>query len=270
MKRFALGFYICLQASLCWAHPAGHQRIAQLDDLLAEQGGSHAVYVARALEYLSLGEWTAALADLNRAAELGNSVALQMARGKYHDSLGDHATAASLYRELVLGNSGGAEAHLNLARSLARANQIDASAAAYDSYFALLPVSHPGDYRSAAELMVSRGEEGRRAALRLLDDGLIRLGPNSQLQRLAVTLEQESGQHDRALVRWNTMGPTLNHNSFWQLEMAVLEQSAGHMPAAERRLQAAMTELESQRKTPARMGLLKEAAELMASIRAIR
>ena len=142
----------------------------------------------------------------------------------------------------------------------------DAALRDFKAYFALQKQPNPGDYLSAADMLVGLKGQGVPAALAMLDEGMARLGVIPQLQQRAIELELERGKSQQAIARLGTLKPVLGNSPDWQVDMGELLLLAGRPDEARPLFDAAASQLASLRKTVARQQLQARLEELQASM----
>jgi predicted Zn-dependent protease len=104
-------------------------------------------------------------------------------------------------------------------------------------------------------MISSRGEAGISPALDILDSGNAKLGLTPQLQQYAIQLELQRKRPDLAVERMRALEPMLGNSPEWKVAMAELYIQTGQIEQASSLLNGATRQLESLRKTPARIEL---------------
>lgn len=264
-KRAALRRLLCAAcgalaytAAPVAAHPGDAAIIATLETLIRANPQVPALYLRRARAYAHAGAGEAALADLQRAEQLGGAAAAACDRGMVAYQAGDFGMARASLGTCLTQHPRRVDALLHRARAASVQHDAAAALADYAAYFVLDPAANPGDYTAAAELAADDPAHGPAAALAILDAGIARCGDVPALHRLAVDLETRRGEPLQALRRWQALQPRLGEDPSWWLALARL-QCAAHQPAAalQARERAAVL-LAAARPTPARRDSARE------------
>jgi len=188
-------------------HGAIHDQLHDSNAALQAQPHNAALYLKRGRLYLEARHFTEAIADFRQA--LAIDPALRAAYYFLGDALlrqGD-ADAASLAAERFIAALAAEErdaltrGYRLLGASLLQAGKALPAAAAYQSMLTAATAPQPGDYLQLAEAYVAAGDAYQDAALRVLDDGLARLGQPATLQEMAIAIETRRGHLHSALQR---------------------------------------------------------------------
>lgn len=244
---------------------AGHDvQLKRLDEAIAQQPRSQALYIERAALHTQAHRFTEAEADFTRAEALGAAVATTYHRALLHEARGDYTAARTALDEYIQQyprSHYAFEARARVAQALG-----DNRAAVSDlrKNLALIAQPNPGNYIAAAKLLAGLGDTG--AALTLLDEGLERLGVVPSLQREAIALEQSNRNVRGAIARLETLREPLHESAQWKLEMATLLSTAGERDMAAATIDGLTRDLEHRRPTPARLRLLQKAHTLRATL----
>ena len=237
------------------AHPGAHASIAHYSQMIEQQPESYGLYIQRGIAYSNDGQYPAALADLNLAAERGDPVLVSFDLGVLHYRMGEFEVARKYFDAYLRKFPGHATCLEYRARLLRDQGAYEASVADFKRMFALLERPNPGHYVSVAEMISSRGEAGISPALDILDSGNAKLGLTPQLQQYAIQLELQRKRPDLAVERMRALEPMLGNSPEWKVAMAELYIQTGQIEQASSLLNGATRQLESLRKTPARIEL---------------
>ena len=148
------------------------------------------------------------------------------------------------------------------------AGDYEASVADFRRVFELQDQPNPGHYISAAEMLQSKSTAGIDQALVILDQGNKKLGMTPQLQQYAIQLELCRKRPENALERMRELEPMLGESPDWKVGMAELTLQVGQAERAATLLDEALLQLDTLRKTPARLEL-RERIDRLRAIRSI-
>jgi tetratricopeptide (TPR) repeat protein len=244
------------------AHPGAHASIAHYSQMIEQQPENYGLYIQRGIAYSNDGQYPAALADLNLAAQRGDPVLVSFDLGVLHYRMGEFEAARKYFDAYLRKFPDHAPCLEYRARLLRDEGAYEASVADFKRVFALQERPNPGHYVSAAEMVSSQGGKGIAPALALLDSGNAKLGLTPQLQQYAIQLELRRKRADLAMARLLTLEPMLGQSPEWKVEMAELCIQTGQTEQASRLLSDAARQLESLRRTPARIELLERITRL--------
>jgi predicted Zn-dependent protease len=230
--------WIGISAGLCllWAPLArGHQEIevlvADLDRRIREEPSDAALHLRRGELRRLHREWTLALEDYQRARDLDPRLAVvDLCLGKVLLELGLWTPALVLLDRYIAERP--LEAEGLASRALARrrlgdlAGSADDLAQAIDFYPAnLLPP--PELYLENARALAAQGGGRVDEALRVLDEGLARLGRTVTLALSAVELELERKRYSQALARLDEAARSSPRKEVWLLRRGRILEEAG-------------------------------------------
>jgi tetratricopeptide (TPR) repeat protein len=248
----------------CVAHPGAATTIEHYSHQIEHDPESQRLYILRGIAYSNDGRYDAALADFRRAEQLGDPVLVSCDLGVLHYRRGDLDVALDyLDRHLARFTDRG---YCLEYRARVRRDKGDypGSIRDFKRVFELEPRPNPGHFVSVAEMLAASGESGIEQALAVLDAGTGKLGLTPQLQQYAIELELERGRPDLALARTRDLEPILGNSPEWKVDMAELYLVNGERAHAQRMLGDALAQLNTLRKTPARLRLLERIAVLEA------
>ncbi len=252
-------------ASLSYAHPGAHDKLAYLKHQLQRQPANQALYIRRGATYSNDGQFKLALADFQRAETLGKPLAVALELGILYYRQGKFEQARRYFDRWLEHAPEHAPALQYRARLLRDAGDNDGALADYRKLFTLQRGSDPGNYIAAAKLLVEQGDAGVAAAIDLLDAAMQKIGLTPPLQRYAITLELQRQQIAKAIARLNSLKPMLGNSPDWKTDMGELLLLEGNSEAAQALFNTAATQLAQRRNTPARQKLLKRLQGLNAS-----
>lgn len=248
------------------AHPGAHASIAHYSQMIEQQPENYGLYIQRGIAYSNDGQYPAALADLKLAAERGDPILVSFDLGVLHYRMGEFEVARKYFDAYISKFPDHAPCLEYRARLLRDQGAYEASVADFKRVFALLERPNPGHYVSVAEMISSQGEKGIAPALDILDSGNVKLGLTPQLQQYAIQLELGRKRPDLAVERMRALEPMLGNSPEWKVKMAELYIGTGQTEQANNLLNGAARQLDSLRRTPARIELRSRIAQLEAGL----
>jgi len=204
-------FAALLAGGLLWsaaakAHDEPSNQIAVLTWQIAAEPGNAILYLRRAELYRLDSEFPAALADYSTARRLDPGLVIaDLGEGRALLDANRPGEARRLLERFVRAKPNDAEGRLELARALVRLHGTNAADAEYARAIAVAPEPRPDVYFERARFLRAAGR--LPAAIRVLDDGIARLGPLASLEELAIELELEGKNPDGALARLDRIFP---------------------------------------------------------------
>jgi len=248
------------------AHPSALAQAEQLEAEIRAHPGDPLPYLQRGRAFSEEGHAAEALADFEKAAELGdpNDVAFDL--GVLHARMGRFDAACQDFDRWLARHPDHPPGLVHRARARRDAGKRAEALADYRAYFAVQPRPNPGDYVAAADLLVGPDGSGIPEALGLLDDGMQKLGLVPQLQGPAIALERRRDRLDLALVRLDALEPSLGTSPDWHVDRGELLSLAGRREEAVAELDAADARLDALRETAARRALRERIRALRANI----
>ena len=222
-------------------------------------------HLAAARIHRATGAWDAALAELGRAVELGaDPVAVARAEGAVFLDAGWPRMAERTLTRALAARPDDADARYDRAR--ARMALGDATGAARDFADAVgaMPEPHPEHLYAWRDALLALGK--RDAALRVLDDGMARLGRVPSLELAALDLELASGRYDAGLARLDALLATSPQQPAWIARRADVLDHLGRADDARRERARALATIESRRGTRRSAAMTALAAEIRRSL----
>ena len=242
------------------AHPGASSVIDHYSHELEQAPQDQALYVRRGIAYSNDGQYDLALADFEQAKKLGEPIVVSFNLGVLHYRRGELERARDYFDEYLEVFPDHAPCLEYRARLLRDMGDQAGSVADFQRVFELQERPNPGHYISVSQMLEASGDEGLEQALALLDSGNAKLGITPQLQKHAMQLELQRDRPDLAIERLETLEPMLGKSPDWKVEMAELRLLTGEKEAARQLLQQASVQLNSLRKTPARIALKERIA----------
>ena len=187
------------------AHGDLHLRILALTQQIEAATNNPArLYLERGELQREHGEWKAASADYDRAAQLDpNLPGVDLCRAKLLVDRGQLEAARAMFDQALQRSPGDGECWVGRARALVRLGQRQAAIADFWRGLELLRQPQPDYVLELAQALTAEGQVSE--ALRALDQGIKKLGPIVPLQGYAVDLELGRKNPDAALARIETI-----------------------------------------------------------------
>lgn len=210
----------------CLAHGDVHGQINEITAQLALNPSNAPLYFRRSDLYRVDQDFTNALADLERAAQIDPSlVRVDFCRGRVLFEAGRSADALPLLNRYLARKLEDSEAFTTRARVLKKLNQFRKSADDYTTAIAMNRVPNPELYIERAEALRSLGD--LEEAVRGLDEGIGKMGPLVTLQLPAIDLEVALKRYDAALARIDAASARLQRKETWLVRRAEVLKQAG-------------------------------------------
>jgi tetratricopeptide (TPR) repeat protein len=198
------------------AHDGLHERIAGLTREIERSPGNAELHLRRAELRRLHREWDAALADLERAAELDPRLdGVILVRARTLLDAGRLESARAVVESRLALHAEDPDALLVRAAISLRLGAAEDAVRDYDRAIAVLHSPEPDHYLARAELLAAMGPAGVERALAGLDAGLDRLGPVAALESRAVELELVRGRYDDALARLDGIAARSRRQERW-------------------------------------------------------
>ena len=247
------------------AHPGAHAALEHFSRQIEEHPRQQSLYIQRGIVYSNDGQYPLAEADFQRAAELGDPILVGFDFGVLYYRMGDFDRARRYFNGFLKRFPNHAPCLEYRARLLRDAGDYEASVADFRQVFELQERPNPGHYISAAKMLQSKGTDGIDQALVLLDHGNKKLGLTPQLQQHAIQLELLRKRPEEAVKRMRDLEPILGESPDWKVDMGELLLQVGKTEQAAALLNAASLQLDTLRKTPARLKMRERINRLRAA-----
>jgi len=251
------------------AHGPIHEQVAALTTQIQQDSHNAVLYLKRGELRSYDGDWDAALADYEHAAQLDPALAaVDLARGKPFLQAGRYSQAKMALDGFLTNHPDHAEALATRARVLVKLGQ--GSAAAKDYSRAIMVAEklgrpNPEYYLERARALAAEEGVPVDEALRGLDEGLRRLGPLTTLQLFAIDFELANNRYEAALARLETITAQSPRKEPWLARRGEILEQAGRAAQARLAYEQALAAIES---LPARHRTTEATAKLEAQIRA--
>lgn len=243
---FAIGLWlaICINLPLpVLAHGDIHERIATLTERLMEEPASADLYLERGDLYRQHRNWSAALDDLRRAAQLKPDLThIQLSRGLTLFEAGELTLAKAALDSFLANHPHHPEALMTRARALARLGDYLAAAGDYTQVIVLRRT--PDAYLERAQVLQTAGDSHLEEALRGLNEGLSVLGPLVALEQFAIEIELKRSDYDAALARLDRIAATMDRHESWLTQRGEILTQTGHLVEARQAFAQALAALD--------------------------
>lgn len=257
---------LLLTAQLAWAHGAVHDQIKALDARIAHEPANAGLYLDRGRLYMEDRHLAEAIEDFRRALKLDPGLrAIHYFQGdallKSGDAAGAEREARIFLSALSPEDHGGLlRGHRLLGQSLMEQGRPLDAAGAFRSALAQAQEPDPAHYLECAAAYRAAGQG--ETALRVLDDGIGRMGVLPSLQEKAIEIEMESGRADGALGRLDRLIAGGKGAESWLYRKGEILLAAGRRPEARQAFESAAAALQAlpagRRQTRSMLQLRKE------------
>ena len=229
-----------------WGHGDRSEHLARLDAQIKANPDSIRDLLERAEAHRRLGHYDESLADLDRVLAIapGNRQ-VHYLRGLTHFDHGELAEAEASLRRYIGSKPDSPSAHAALAEALTQQGRHQEAADAYTRAIAVQPTPIPDHFVARAKAYRAAGEQFLDLALEGLDEGMSSMGPLVTLQRLAIEIEVDRGNHAGAIARIDDVLAKAPRKETWLVYKGAILASAGHRDQAVDAFRLARAALES-------------------------
>ncbi len=228
---FLVSFVV--QLRLAVAHAPIEERIEALTKMIEKDQKNADLFLKRGGLYSSHREWTSAVADFERVAEIDPDLAeVDMSLGRMFLASGSLVQAEEALKRFILRVPNHAEARVTLATVLVQLDRRREAVVEYTRAIKLCPNPAPRLYLERAKALIDEGDGYVDEALRGLDEGIQRLGPIITLQLYAIDLELKKNQFDAALVRLEHITAKASRKETWLARQGDILEKAGRTDQA--------------------------------------
>jgi predicted Zn-dependent protease len=198
-------------AQSSFGHGPIHDQVRMLDERIRSEPQNSEYLIRRGRLFLEANHITEAMSDLRRALDVDlNAIGARYYLGQAFLRSGDAAQAEREARLYLVGTRDQGEdaavlGYRLLGQALIARNQPLAAAVAYVTALSRSSTPEPAQFLEAAEAYVAGGNTHLGRALKVLEEGMRRLGPLPLLQNAAVDIERKLGRVDAALSRLESL-----------------------------------------------------------------
>lgn len=242
---------LTLAALLCALVPGGagahgdlHDQIADVTRQIERRPADARLYFKRGELHRLHGERKAALADYDRAALRDPGLGeVDLGRGKALFEAGRLPESRAALDRFLAKRPDHADARLSLARVLVSLRLPDEADAEFARAIDLAGRPKPDLYFERAKALAAAARLD--AAIRVIDDGIARLGPLAALDDLAVSIERRRGNHGAALARLDRLHAGRARRESWLARRGEILAEAGRGAEARASFLAAQSSIEN-------------------------
>ena len=243
-----------------WGHGDRNEHLAGLDAKIEANPNAVSLLLERSAAHRRLGHFEASLADLDRALVLSpDNHRVHYLRGLTHLRSGSLAEAEVSLRQYLKSEPGSASGYTALAETLTGQGRHVAAGEHYTLAIAAQGVAVPDHYLARAKAYRAAGTPYLGLAVEGLDEGMSSIGPLVTLQRLAIEIELDRGDHAKAIARIDEVLARAPRKETWLVRKGSILAAAGQETAALDTFRRASAALESlpirARSTPAMTAL---------------
>ncbi|HKQ37135.1 MAG TPA: tetratricopeptide repeat protein, partial [Verrucomicrobiae bacterium] len=221
---------------------------------LAEAPKDPTLLLRRSQLYTLKAEYDLAVADLNQAGQIGGLPTIEYEKAKLFLTAGWNETGLEYANRYVATNPNDYQGHLVRARLLTKLNRLPEAA---DDYFKVMDKNRetPLDVFIEGAKAVST-EDGAYLpqALKMIEQGIARIGPVVTLQSAALEAEMRQGSWDAALARVDKITQQTPRKDTWLAKRGDILVKAGRYDEARKAYQTALDAIEklgpNQRRQP--------------------
>jgi tetratricopeptide (TPR) repeat protein len=226
-------------------HGAFSDRVDPVNRQIDAQPQQPEHYLRRAVLHRTRGDWTAALADLDRAAQLDPSRhEVDYQRGRVLLDANRAGEAELALRRFLAQEPDHSAARACRARALMRIGRALEAAEEFSRAIAERPTPVPDDYLDRARALAGAGDAHLEQAVRGLDEGIDRVGSVATFELLAMELELKVGHFDAALARLDRVSAHSPRQESWLARRAEIYQRAGRREEACEAFRSALAEIQ--------------------------
>ena len=148
-------------------------------------------------------------------------------RGLTHFDRGEFAKAEASLRDYIATKPDSPSAHAALADTLTQQGRHREAGDSYTQAIAVQPTPIPDHFIARAKAYRAAGEQFLELAIEGLDEGMSSMGPLVTLQRLAIEIELDSGNHAGAIARIDDVLAKAPRKETWLARKGAILASAG-------------------------------------------
>jgi len=232
IRIVALAFCVTAVAPIASGHGDRSEYLAALDARIDAQPDSVPHLLERAEVHRRLGHAEEALADLDRVLGLAPGThRVHYPRGLIHLDEGRFDEAESSLRRFLEAAPNNPSGRLALADALTGQGRHLAAAREIELAIEAQPTPVPDHFLARARAYLAAGEP--RQAVAGLDEGMRAIGPIVALQKLAIEIELDRGNHRGAVARIDEVLAGIDRKETWLVRKAHVLLAASRYREAE-------------------------------------
>ncbi len=260
---------MALLVAVARGHGDRREHLAHLDAKIEADPNSAPLLLERAAAHRRLGRYDASLADLDRVSSLSpDNHQAHFQRGLTLLRAGETAEAEAALRGYLESVPDSAPGRIALAEALTAQGKHLAAAGEYTLAIAAQPTPVPDHYLARALAYRAAGEAYLQLAVEGLDEGMATMGPLITLQRLAINIEHDRGNHVGALARIDRVLAAAPRKETWLVNKGRILNSMGQEAEAIDTFRLARAALQSLphriRQSPAMVALAETISDHLA------
>ncbi len=228
------------------AHGDIHERIEALTRKIKLASSNAELYLRRAELYRHHQDWQSALNDYERAAQLNPALhVVDLGRGRMFLAAGMYEQARSVLDRFLEKQPDNFDALITRGRALRQLDENLLAVADFNRALQKMAEPKPEYFIERAKALVAQGDDSVDAAIRGLDEGLVKLGQVVTLQLCAIELQVRAGHFDAALKRIELISRQSRRQEKWTFRSAEILRRAGRVVEAKAKYVAALEQIES-------------------------
>jgi len=245
------------------SRPVTSDQIYELTVKIEKDPNNAELYLRRGELLRGLKKWDAALVDLEHAGSLDNELkVVDLAKGRLFLEAGWSRVAEFYLSRYLTFKPDHPDGLLLLARCVAKQGRGNEAGEIYTKFIGITKNPKPDYYLEKADALASAGMKPE--ALKGLDEGLVRFGPVTSLQKMAIDIELGDKDYDSALSRINSLIKSSPQKERWLLLRGETLEKGGRIKEAKESYDEALKNLDSR---PPNKRRTKYFAELEKEIR---
>jgi predicted Zn-dependent protease len=226
------------------AHGSHDERIGAQTRLIEAAPADARLYLDRAAVHLDRADWAAAMADIDRAAELDPDLAsVHYLHGLLLWRRGWSDEAERALNRFLAAEPKSAAGFAVRARVRADLRRPLDAAQDFSRAIAYQPVAGPDLYLERARILSEAGAPYLEEALHALEDGIAEIGPLPALALAAVEIEVQIGGFDDAAQRLDAATRSFSVRAPWLVREGEILEAAGRPEAARAAYQSGLDEI---------------------------
>jgi predicted Zn-dependent protease len=226
-----------------FGHGDVHERINQLTQQISQTPSNATLYFQRADLYRVDQDFTNALADLNRLAQLDPALKrIDFFRGRVLLEAGRPHDAVPALDKYLAGKPDDPDAYTTRARARRKTGDNKGATADYSVAIQTTRVASPDLFIERAEAF--RALDKPEDALRSLEDGIRKMGPLVTFELPAIDIEVAMKRYDAALARIDAVTARLQRKETWLARRADILRQAGREEEARKNYREALAAID--------------------------
>lgn len=225
---------LALAGAVLHAHPDPRESLEEIEQKLQKHPEDASLHIARATILRGVREYAGAAQALDAAEQLSpGSPDVALGRAMLVRERGDLGKARSLTDALVKAHPRYADGWEFLASLQAKAGDRDGAINSLQKQLAFSDHFHADGFTTCASLLEQRGKPGdKEEAIRVLNQGIAKLGSLTGLHLMAAEIEVSIGRYDAALKHFDILTARFRPRPEWAVKRAEILIRAGRKKEA--------------------------------------